>query len=173
MDLTLYASAANGTEGVIHREALAAETAELRSALRFLGPQEVGVGVGDGPFTTIADQDRLAGLDLEHGDEKNAQVMVHPFEIGLMQAAPGAAAGRFLQDFNLGLDAADEKKEAIKHVGAPAPLPNTCSPSWFVFGGFQQKSNHIIGVQSTWTSRLKSPSSSIKAKEGRFFHPAS
>jgi hypothetical protein len=36
-----------------------------------------------------------------------------------MQAAPWTASGRFLQDFYLGLDAADEKKEAIKHDGAP------------------------------------------------------
>jgi hypothetical protein len=70
-------------------------------------------------FAAVADKDRLAGLDLEHRDEKNAQIVIHPFEIGLMQAAPWAAPGGFFQDFDLGLDAAYEKEEAFDHGGAP------------------------------------------------------
>jgi len=70
-------------------------------------------------FAAVADEDRLAGLDLEHRDEKNAQIVVHPLEIGLMQTAPWAAPGIFFQDFNLGLDAADKEKETLDHGGAP------------------------------------------------------
>jgi hypothetical protein len=36
-----------------------------------------------------------------------------------MQAAPWAAPRSFFQDFNLGLDAAYEKKETLDHGGAP------------------------------------------------------
>lgn len=69
----------------------------------------------------MADQQRGTGLDLQNGNEKNAQVVVHPLEIGLMEAAPRAAAGRFLQDVGLGLDAADEKEEAFDHLGNKDP----------------------------------------------------
>jgi hypothetical protein len=37
------------------------------------------------------------------------------------------------------------------------PMLNACGILGFVFGAFQQKPNHIIGVQSTWTLRLNSP----------------
>jgi hypothetical protein len=70
-------------------------------------------------FAAVADKDRLAGLDLEHRDEKNAQIVVHPLEVGLMQAAPWTAPGRVFQDFYFGLDAAYEKKEAFDHGGPP------------------------------------------------------
>lgn len=71
------------------------------------------------PFAAVADEDRLAGLDLEHRDEKNAQIVIHPLEINLMQAAPRAAPGGFFQDLNLGLDAAYKEKKALDHGDAP------------------------------------------------------
>jgi hypothetical protein len=66
-----------------------------------------------------ADQHRLAGFDPYDGDEKNAQVVIHPLEMGLIQAAPWAAPGRFIQYFDPGLDAADEQKEAGHHGCTP------------------------------------------------------
>jgi hypothetical protein len=70
-------------------------------------------------LAAVADEDRLAGLDLEHWDEENAQIVVHPLEIGLMKAAPRAAPGDFLQQFDLGLKAPDKEKKALDHGDAP------------------------------------------------------
>jgi hypothetical protein len=72
-----------------------------------------------GPFAAMADEDRLAGLDLEHGDEEYAQIVVHPREIGLVQPASRAAPGRLFQNLDLGLDAAYEKEETFDHARAP------------------------------------------------------
>jgi hypothetical protein len=66
-----------------------------------------------------ADEDRLAGFNPEHRDEKNAQIVVHPLEIGLMQSAPWAAPGGFVQGFDLGLEAPDKEKKALDHGDAP------------------------------------------------------
>jgi hypothetical protein len=78
-------------------------------------PVRVRAGRGNGSFATIADEDRFAGLDLENGDEEQAQIVVHPLEVCLVQSAPGAAPGRLVQDLDPGLDAADEKEEAFDH----------------------------------------------------------
>jgi hypothetical protein len=66
-------------------------------------------------FAAAADEDRLTGPDLEHRNEKNAQIVVNPLEVGLMQAAPWAAPRSFVQGFDLGLDAANKEKEALDH----------------------------------------------------------
>jgi hypothetical protein len=68
----------------------------------------------------VADQHRLAGLDPNDGDEKNAQVVIHPLEKGLIPAAAWAAPGRLVQYFDLGLDPANKQKEAFDHGCTPS-----------------------------------------------------
>ena len=110
--------AANRAKSVIRRKRPVAVTAGPGSS-RWLRPGQIRSGIIGGPFAAVAEKGRLAGLDLEHRDEKNAKIVIYPLEIGLVQAAPWAAPGGFFQDFNLGLDAAYEKKETFDHDGAP------------------------------------------------------
>jgi hypothetical protein len=110
----LKPSAAMRAKRVTGWQVLAAEAACLDLALnrgcRFR-PE-----LGDGPLTPVAPDDRFSGLDFEDGDEKEAQVMVHAFVIGLVQAADRAAPGLLIQDLDLGRDAGDEKEEGVKHA---------------------------------------------------------
>lgn len=110
--------AANRAKRVIRRKSPVAITAGP-SCGRWLRSGQIRSGIIGGPLAAVADKGRLAGFDPEHRNEKDAQIVVHPLEIGLMQSAPGAAPGGFFQDSDLGLDAAYEKEEAFDHGALP------------------------------------------------------
>jgi hypothetical protein len=107
--------AANGAEGKFGGEVLFAKTAGSSGFRRL--PEASQVGIGNRPFAPVADQHRLAGFDLEHGDEEETEVVVHPLQACLVQAAARAASGRFVQDLDSGLNAANENEESFEHVG--------------------------------------------------------
>ena len=56
-----------------------------------------------------AEQKGIPAPDRQQGDEKEAQVVIHPLEIGLLQTARRAAARRWFQQFCSGLKPGDDK----------------------------------------------------------------
>jgi hypothetical protein len=68
--------AANGAERKFGWEFLFAKTAGFPGFRGLSGAG--GVGLSHRPLAAIADEHRLTGLDLEHGDEEEADVVVHP-----------------------------------------------------------------------------------------------
>jgi hypothetical protein len=78
--------------------------------------------------------------------------VIHPLEKGLIQAAPWAAPGRFIQNFDLGLDAADKQKEACHHGCTPGS--GAAAVEWTSAGFCLQyprapSSSHLGGLVNT------------------------
>ncbi|MEJ2040188.1 MAG: hypothetical protein P8X55_14840, partial [Desulfosarcinaceae bacterium] len=73
-----------------------------------------------------AKQKRVAMLNRQQRNEKQAQVVIDPLEIGLLQTANRAAPWRRVQGFHSGLNPANEKTHGHscleKNTGLAAPL---------------------------------------------------
>jgi hypothetical protein len=67
-------------------------------------------------MAAVAIQKRLAPLYRHHGQEKEAEVMIHPLQDGLMQPASRAALPRRIEDSGLGLNAPNEKKHNLGSI---------------------------------------------------------
>jgi hypothetical protein len=64
---------------------------------------------------SVAYEKRLAGFNLDERNEKKAQVVVDALGVSLEKAAGRTANGSLVQDPDLGLNAADDKKKGFEH----------------------------------------------------------
>ena len=64
-------------------------------------------------LATSTIQKRRSLLDPEQRDEKQAQIVVHPLAVGLIEAAPRTSAGGGIQRFGFGLHAGNDETHRV------------------------------------------------------------
>ena len=69
---------------------------------------EIRSKFGNRLFTTITHNEGVTFFHPQHRDEKQTEVVIHPFEISLVQPANRAAPGVLVQHFRFGGYAGDE-----------------------------------------------------------------